>query len=100
MEESFNDPISSPLLNPSEDEGDEPLDLVVNQERTQSQERVEKRPSRERAETPEIEERTEKRQSKERPRNALKHRKSSKIDPEARCRSVMASSRPGTRGSL
>ena len=65
MEASFNDPISSPLLNPSEDEGAEPLDLVVNQEITQSQERVEKRPSRERAETPEMEERAEKRQSKE-----------------------------------
>ena len=29
-------PSLHPLLNPSEDEGDEPLALVVNQERTQS----------------------------------------------------------------
>ena len=58
-------PSPPPLLNPSEDEGDEPLDLVVKQERTQSQERVEKQQSREHAEMPEIEEHTKKQQSME-----------------------------------
>ena len=43
------------LLYLSEDEGDEPLDLDVIQERTQSQERVEKQQSREHAETRQIE---------------------------------------------
>ena len=49
-------PSPPPLLNSNGDEGDEPFDLVVYQESTQSQERVEKRPPRERAATPENEE--------------------------------------------